>query len=121
MIEQFVSPAPETRRKRNVMKTAFRRKLTAIAALSLLCALFTVVSVRADEIKKLYNKTQFVCRMSLRIVGQTNGDLPKSWLFQHRWEKGGRCPVDGSALRREDIGGRTTCWCPSCQKPGQAV
>ena len=33
------------------MKTAFRRKLTAIAALSLLCALFTVASMRADEIK----------------------------------------------------------------------
>jgi len=72
--------------------------------------------LRGDEVKRLHAQTRFVCRQSMRIVGLKNGDLPKSWLFQHRWEKGGKCPVDGSALRREEIGGRTTCWCPSCQK-----
>jgi len=73
------------------------------------------------EIKKLHAKIQSVSRIALRTVGKNDGDLPKSWLFHHRWEKGGHCPVDGSALCRGELGGRTTCWCPSCQKPGKSV
>jgi formamidopyrimidine-DNA glycosylase len=49
-------------------------------------------------------------------VGKNDGDLPKSWLFHHRWERGRNCPIHGSPLERADIGGRTTCWCPICQK-----
>lgn len=72
--------------------------------------------LRPAETKLLHAKIQAVSRGALRIVGKNDGDLPKSWLFQHRWEGGGRCPADGAALRRGTIGGRTTCWCPSCQK-----
>jgi formamidopyrimidine-DNA glycosylase len=28
---------------------------------------------------------------------------------------GGRCPRDGTELRREVVGGRTTYWCPAHQ------
>jgi formamidopyrimidine-DNA glycosylase len=73
--------------------------------------------LRPMEIKKMHGKIQSVCRVALRIVGKNDGDLPKSWLFNHRWENGGHCPVDGTALRRGPCGGRTTCWCPSCQRP----
>ena len=75
--------------------------------------------LRPSETRKLYAKIKSVCRVSLRTIGKNDGDLPKSWLFHHRWERGGHCPVDGAALSRGQCGGRTTCWCPSCQK--QAV
>ena len=29
---------------------------------------------------------------------------------------GGRCPRDGTELRREVVGGRTTYWCPAHQE-----
>ena len=69
-----------------------------------------------SEIKKLQGKVQSASRTSLRTVGKNDGDLPKSWLFHHRWKNGGRCPADGAGLRRAQIGGRTTCWWPVCQK-----
>ena len=72
--------------------------------------------LRPAEIKTLYSRAKFVCRAALRTIGATNGDPPKSWLIHHRWEAGGFCPRDGTALRRAEVGGRTTCWCPSCQK-----
>ena len=72
--------------------------------------------LRPTETRKLHAKIQSVSRASLRTVGENDGDLPKTWLFHHRWERGGHCPVDGSALCRGQIGGRTTCWCPSCQR-----
>jgi len=76
--------------------------------------------LRPQETRKLHAKIQFVSRAALRTVGKNDGDLPKSWLFHHRWESGGHCPADGAALCRGEIGGRTTCWCPSCQKqPGR--
>ncbi len=40
---------------------------------------------------------------------------PATWLFSHRWEAGGHCPRCGAKLAREEVGGRTTCWCPRCQ------
>jgi formamidopyrimidine-DNA glycosylase len=30
--------------------------------------------------------------------------------------RGGSCPRDGSPLRLDTVGGRTTLWCPACQK-----
>ncbi len=78
-------------------------------------------ALRPAEVKTLFAKTKFVCRVSLGTVGKDNSDLPKSWLFHHRWERGGHCPRDGAALRREEIGGRTTCWCPGCQRPSKRV
>lgn len=68
------------------------------------------------EIKTLHARLRSVCRISLRTIGKDDSDPPKSWLIHHRWENGGHCPVDGAALIREEVGGRTTCWCPSCQR-----
>jgi len=33
-------------------------------------------------------------------------DLPRAWLFDRRWQRGGHCPKDGAPLRRATIGGR---------------
>jgi len=67
------------------------------------------------EARILWKAIRFVCRGALRIVAKDYSDPPSSWLFRHRWEKGGRCPKDGAKLDRATIGGRTTAWCPKCQ------
>ena len=67
------------------------------------------------QIQLLYEQIRWVCRGALRIVARDFSDPPKSWLFQHRWKDGGICPRDGAGLQRNEIGGRTTCWCPKCQ------
>ncbi len=73
------------------------------------------------EIKRLHAETVWVARAALRIIGGADTpewpDPPKSWLFQHRWADGGRCPRTRQPLERATIGGRTTCWSPARQKP----
>ena len=68
------------------------------------------------NLKTLFHKTRFVARQALKIIGKDFSDPPKSWLFQYRWKKKGKCPRCGAILRHATIGGRTTCWCPGCQK-----
>ena len=63
----------------------------------------------------LWRTIQFVCKGALRIVSKDYSDPPPSWLFRHRWKKGGRCPKDRQALERTIVGGRTTAFCPKCQ------
>lgn len=72
--------------------------------------------LRPAETKKLHRTVKAVARAAMRTVGVDYGDLPASWLFERRWKRGGRCPEDGVPLRRAAIAGRTTCWCPKCQK-----
>lgn len=72
-------------------------------------------SLKADEIKALHRETRWVAREALRLVGEEIDSIPKSWLFHHRWEDGGKCPKTGVPLKREEIGGRTTCWSPARQ------
>jgi formamidopyrimidine-DNA glycosylase len=71
--------------------------------------------VRAEEAERLHHAIKYVARTSMRTVGKDDSDLPSSWLFSRRWKKGGKCPKDGAGLRHATIGGRTTCWCPTCQ------
>jgi formamidopyrimidine-DNA glycosylase len=73
-------------------------------------------SLGPAEIKTLWRECRWVARQTLKIVGAQDGKLPASWLFSHRWRNGGRCPRTGVVLRREQIGGRTTCWSPARQK-----
>ena len=67
------------------------------------------------EIKRLCQNTQFIAREALRIIAPDWGDLPDTWLFNHRWKDGGLCPATGTPLLRESIGGRTSCWSPGKQ------
>jgi formamidopyrimidine-DNA glycosylase len=69
-------------------------------------------------VRKLHNTLREVCRDALRVIGKDWSDPPDSWLFNHRWEKGGRCPRTRTALARATIGGRTTCWSPRRQVLG---
>ncbi|MBC8002447.1 MAG: Fpg/Nei family DNA glycosylase [Opitutaceae bacterium] len=71
--------------------------------------------LNSRQIKMLHGQIRWVCRGALRVVAKDFTDPPKSWLFPHRWKSGGLCPRDGMGLKRKEIGGRTTCWCPTCQ------
>jgi formamidopyrimidine-DNA glycosylase len=73
-------------------------------------------SLGEAEIKTLHRECRWVCRQALKTIGKTFADPPKSWLFPHRWEDGGRCPKTGCKLVRETISSRTTCWSPARQK-----
>ncbi len=66
--------------------------------------------------RALFRALRFVCREALRTVGADFGDPPAGWFYHRRWRAGGECPRDRSPLCRAQIGGRTTCWCRSCQK-----
>ena len=66
--------------------------------------------------KAIWRETRFVAEGALSTVGSRGGDPPKDWLFHVRWKDGGKCPFSGKPLRRAEIAGRTTCWCPSLQR-----
>lgn len=73
-------------------------------------------SLEPSERKDLWQESRFVAREALKKIGKDFGDPPKNWLFHERWTSVGRCPRHKTPLRRETIGGRTTAWCPSCQR-----
>lgn len=72
--------------------------------------------IAASKLAALYRTTRFVARAALEIIGTDWSDPPRTWLLHERWKAGGKCPKHGSTLSRATIGGRTTAWCPRCQK-----
>jgi formamidopyrimidine-DNA glycosylase len=73
----------------------------------------------ARAAKCVWDKVRWVTAGALRIVAQDYSDPPRSWLFPHRWRDGGTCPRDGTELKRDEVGGRTTAWCVECQPAGR--
>jgi formamidopyrimidine-DNA glycosylase len=81
-------------------------------------------SLSPAEVRALHRECRAICRLALTTIAgrgrklppRLNAHIPKSWLFWHRWEDGGKCPRTGAALVREEVGGRTTCWSPARQK-----
>jgi formamidopyrimidine-DNA glycosylase len=77
-------------------------------------------SLTSEEVRTLWRECRKVCALALeKIAGKGNQlppdlnvNIPKTWLFHHRWREGGRCPKTGALLMRAEIGGRTTCWSP---------
>jgi formamidopyrimidine-DNA glycosylase len=65
---------------------------------------------------QLFRETRFVATESLRLVAPEFGDLPRNWLIHQKWKRNGVCPRHRTALQKAMIGGRTTAWCPRCQK-----
>jgi formamidopyrimidine-DNA glycosylase len=65
----------------------------------------------------LWRTGRAICRTALKTIGLDRSE-PLNWLIHHRWKKGGRCPRHDSLLNHGTIAGRTTAWCPVCQKPG---
>jgi formamidopyrimidine-DNA glycosylase len=86
----------------------------------------TAGALSAKEIRALHRECRRVARDALRVIAGVGGQLPpdlnvhipRTWLFNHRWRKGGHCPRCKGALAHAEIGGRTSCWCPRCQPIG---
>jgi formamidopyrimidine-DNA glycosylase len=77
----------------------------------LLCGALTRPKVTA-----IWRESREVCRAALETVAVDYSDPPEGWLFHERWSRDGECPRDGTLLETATVGGRTTRWCPRCQK-----
>jgi formamidopyrimidine-DNA glycosylase len=65
---------------------------------------------------RLFVETRFVSTESLRLIAPEFGDAPADWLIHQKWKRNGLCPRHRTPLQKAMIGGRTTAWCPRCQK-----
>ncbi len=70
----------------------------------------------AAKRKMIFKKTRAVANAAMKTIGKDFSDPPKTWLFSHRWKRKSPCPRCAMPLKFSEIGGRTTCWCPACQK-----
>jgi formamidopyrimidine-DNA glycosylase len=70
----------------------------------------------AQDRHQLFRVTKFVVRRSLETLGKGFSDPPKNWLIHQKWKPGGICPIHRKPLRHATVAGRTTAWCPRCQK-----
>jgi formamidopyrimidine-DNA glycosylase len=70
----------------------------------------------ARERAAILRATKFVVRRSLETLGQDFSDPPRNWLIHQKWKRAGICPIHRTPLRHATVAGRTTAWCPRCQK-----
>jgi formamidopyrimidine-DNA glycosylase len=66
--------------------------------------------------RNLFRATKFVATRSLETLGDDFSDPPRGWLIHQKWKREGVCPKHRTRLSRAIIGGRSTVWCPRCQK-----
>ncbi len=66
-------------------------------------------SIRPDEVAQLHRSIRQTITTLGRRGGSHTGDLQPARV------RGGLCPKDGEELRRTEVGGRTTYWCPHHQ------
>ncbi len=67
-------------------------------------------SLSAEELDGLRREVRAAIRSAIRKGGAHTG------AFIAARRRDGVCPRDGHALDRSQIGGRTTYWCPACQR-----
>src|SRR5215471_20054824 len=70
----------------------------------------------AQDRHQLFRATKFVARRSLETLGKDFSDPPRGWLIHQKWKRDGICPIHRTKLRHATVAGRTTAWCPKCQK-----
>jgi formamidopyrimidine-DNA glycosylase len=70
----------------------------------------------AKQIEAVWRESREVCTIALATVAIDFSDPPEDWLFHQRWSDKGVCPLHGIGLKTATIGGRTTRWCPRCQR-----
>jgi len=69
--------------------------------------------LKPSQIKKLFSSTKKVLKKAIEYMDKPE-NLPDSYLLPHRYI-GGECPCGGK-INTIKIGGRTTYFCPECQK-----
>jgi formamidopyrimidine-DNA glycosylase len=67
-------------------------------------------SLSAADLDRLRRELRAAVRSAIRLGGAHTGR------FIAAREREGVCPRDGHRLERDRIGGRTTYWCPACQR-----
>jgi formamidopyrimidine-DNA glycosylase len=67
-----------------------------------------------DELDKLRRELRSAIRSAIAKGGVHTGRFVQARRGVDRREPG-HCPRDGTPLRRDTVGGRTTYWCPVCQ------
>ncbi|CAN5916570.1 formamidopyrimidine-DNA glycosylase [soil metagenome] len=73
-------------------------------------------SLDKREVTALRRSTKSVIAHAVK-VGADSDHYPRTWLFEHRWGGArGSQQIKGHAIRREEVGGRTTAWVPAVQK-----
>lgn len=72
--------------------------------------------IEGARLAALWKNIRFVCAGAMKHVSKDFSDPPPGWLFHERWSRDGNCPRDGTKLKRDTIGGRTTAWCSKCQR-----
>jgi formamidopyrimidine-DNA glycosylase len=73
-------------------------------------------SLTTRELTALRRATRSVITHAVK-VGADSDHYPRTWLFEHRWGGGrGSQQIGGHAIRRDEVGGRTTAWVPARQK-----
>jgi Formamidopyrimidine-DNA glycosylase len=70
----------------------------------------------AQDRRQLFRATKFVVRRSLETLGKDFSDPPGNWLIHQKWKRDGICPIHRTKLRHATVAGRTTAWCPKCQR-----
>ena len=68
------------------------------------------------EKRSLFRAAKSVVKRSLETLGKDFSDPPKNWLIHQKWKRNGVCPKHRTLLKHATIAGRTTAWCPRCQK-----
>jgi len=71
--------------------------------------------IKGARLNELWHSIRYVCLGAMKHVSTDFSDPPRGWFFHERWGRKGKCPRDGTPLKRDTIGGRTTAWCPKCQ------
>jgi formamidopyrimidine-DNA glycosylase len=66
------------------------------------------------DLRRLFRATGYVLEKAIALKTDFNR-LPKSWLLTRRGRHG-KCPRCGRALKSAIVGGRTSWFCPYCQK-----
>jgi formamidopyrimidine-DNA glycosylase len=64
----------------------------------------------------IFRAAKFIVKTALATTGRDFSDPPRHWLIHQKWKRDGVCPKHRTPLRHTTIGGRTTAWCPKCQK-----
>lgn len=73
-------------------------------------------SLTSDEVQALRNSLAYILEYAISVDADYE-KFPPSWLFHARWGgKKGTDFIDGQAIIRETIAGRTTAWVPTVQR-----
>jgi formamidopyrimidine-DNA glycosylase len=73
-------------------------------------------AIAVEEIERILSSLGEILNLAVE-VGADSDKFPKEWMFHHRWGGGaGSDRIGPYSIVREEIGGRTTAWCPEKQK-----